>query len=59
MRSKSALICRAVEGRKWLLVAGNLGVWPPWHRRRLIPNLFPFLDPTGLISTFNTAGPND
>src|ERR1700733_3990532 len=23
----------------------------------VIPNLFPFLDPTGLVSTFNTAGP--
>src|ERR1700733_10031766 len=23
----------------------------------VIPNLFPFLDPTGLLSTFNTAGP--
>lgn len=25
----------------------------------VIPNLFPFPDPTGLISTFNTAGPID
>src|SRR5271154_1201711 len=23
----------------------------------VIPNLFPFLDPTGLVSTFNTGGP--
>src|SRR5579863_3315296 len=23
----------------------------------VIPNLFPFLDPTGIVSTYNTAGP--
>jgi cytochrome c peroxidase len=25
----------------------------------VIPNLFPFLDPTGIVSTYNTAGPID
>jgi cytochrome c peroxidase len=58
MRAKRALFRRAVEGRRWLLVAGILGL-ATVASAALIPNLFPFLDPTGLISTFNTTGPID
>lgn len=58
MRPKRALVRRAVEGRRWLLVAGILGL-ATVASAAMIPNLFPFLDPTGFISSFNTAGPID
>jgi cytochrome c peroxidase len=44
--------------RKWIFVAGLLGL-AAVASAAIIPNLFPFLDPTGLISTYNTAGPID
>jgi len=58
MRPKLGLFRRAMEGRRWLVIAGILGL-ATVASAALIPNLFPFLDPTGLIATFNTAGPID
>ncbi len=58
MRSKRSLVNRVVEGRKWLMVAGILGIATA-ASAAIIPNLFPLLDPTGLISTYNANGPID
>lgn len=58
MRSKLVFIRAVVERRKWLLIAGILGL-ASVASAALIPNLFPFFDPTGFIATFNTAGPID
>jgi hypothetical protein len=44
--------------RKWIFLASLLGL-ATVASAAIIPNLFPFLDPTGLISTYNTAGPID
>ncbi len=46
------------QGRKWLVVAGTLAL-AAVASAAIIPNLFPFLDPTGLISTYNANGPID
>ena len=43
------------KGRKWLMGAGLLTLCAT-ASAVVIPNLFPFLDPTGLISTYNAAG---
>jgi cytochrome c peroxidase len=51
-----ALIDRTVPARKWILVGGVLSL-ATVASAAMIPNLFPFLDPTGLVSTFNTNGP--
>jgi cytochrome c peroxidase len=44
--------------RKWILVIGFLGM-AGVISAAVIPNLFPFLDPTGLVSTYNVNGPID
>ena len=44
--------------RKWILVVGSLGLAGAISAA-VIPNLFPFLDPTGLVSTYNVNGPID
>ena len=44
--------------RKWILVIGFLGM-AGVISAAVIPNLFPFLDPTGLVSTYNANGPID
>jgi cytochrome c peroxidase len=49
---------RVVKGRKWLLVGWVLAL-ATVASAAIIPNLFPFLDPTGLLSTYNANGPID
>jgi len=44
--------------RRWLLLVGFLGLGGAISAA-VIPNLFPFLDPTGLVSTYNLNGPID
>jgi cytochrome c peroxidase len=44
--------------RKWILAVGFLGLAGAISAA-VIPNLFPFLDPTGLVSTYNITGPID
>ena len=46
-----------VHARKLMLVAGMLCLATAASAVMVIPNLFPFLDPTGIVSTYNTAGP--
>jgi cytochrome c peroxidase len=58
MRSKRGFVNRVVEGRKWLMVAGIFGI-ATVASAAIIPNLFPFLDPTGVVSTYNVNGPID
>jgi cytochrome c peroxidase len=50
------LFQRVAGGRKWFIVAGALSVATVASAAVIIPNLFPFLDPTGLVATYNTAG---
>lgn len=60
MRLVRAVVRRAVERRrKWVIVAGALGLTTVASAAVIIPNLFPFLDPTGLIASYNTSGPID
>jgi hypothetical protein len=49
---------KLTNGRKWLMGAGLLTLCAT-ASAVMIPNLFPFLDPTGLISTYNAAGAID
>src|SRR5579863_4967015 len=58
MWPKRGFFNQVVRGRKWLLVAGILAL-ATVASAAIIPNLFPFLDPTGLISTYNANGPID
>ncbi len=58
MRPIRGFFNRVVPGRKWLLVAGIMAL-ATVASAAIIPNLFPFLDPTGLISTYNANGPID
>ena len=44
--------------RKWILLIGFLGLAGAISAA-VIPNLFPFLDPTGVVSTYNVNGPID
>jgi cytochrome c peroxidase len=43
-------------GRKWALVVGFLGLAGAISAA-VIPNLFPFRDPTGFVSNYNITGP--
>jgi len=58
MRLRIALHNYVRKGRKWILAAGILGLTTV-ASAAMLPNLFPFLDPTGMISTYNTNGPID
>jgi cytochrome c peroxidase len=58
MRPKYGFLNRVARGRKWLLVGGGLALGTV-ASAAIIPNLFPFFDPTGLISTYNANGPID
>ena len=58
MRLQSGLHNHARNSRKWLLAAGILSLTTA-ASAAMLPNLFPFFDPTGLISTYNTKGPID
>jgi cytochrome c peroxidase len=46
-----------LHSRKLVIVAGMLCLATAASAVVVIPNLFPFLDPTGIVSTYNTAGP--
>jgi cytochrome c peroxidase len=46
-----------MHGRKWMVVGGILTLATAASAAVIIPNLFPFLDPTGLVASFNTTGP--
>jgi hypothetical protein len=46
------------KGRKWILAAAILGLTTV-ASAAMLPNLFPFLGPTGVISIYNTNGPID
>ena len=44
--------------RKWVVAVAALGFAGVVSAAAVaIPNLFPFLDPTGFVSTYNTTGP--
>jgi hypothetical protein len=58
MRPKCGFLNRIAQGRKWLPVAGILSL-ATVASAAIIPNLFPFFDPTGLVSTYNANGPID
>jgi len=58
MRPNRGFFSWILQGRKWLLVAGILAL-ATVASAAIIPNLFPFLDPTGLISSYNANGPID
>ncbi len=58
MRPKHGFLNRELGRRKWLLVGGGLAL-ATVASAAIIPNLFPFLDLTGLISTYNANGPID
>ncbi|HXA78303.1 MAG TPA: hypothetical protein VNV41_14315 [Candidatus Acidoferrales bacterium] len=58
MRSKHGFVNRVAEGRKLLTVAGIFGL-ATVASAAIIPNLFPLLDSTGLISTYNAGGAID
>lgn len=47
-----------LANRKWVLVVAFLGLAGAISAA-VIPNLFPFLDPTGVVSTYNISGPID
>ena len=44
------------RGRKWLVIVAFLGVGGAVSAA-VIPNLFPFFDATGVVSTYNVNGP--
>ena len=52
----NGLFKRVAIGRKWVLGFGILALAAA-ASGALIPNLFPFLDPTGVVATSNTGGP--
>jgi cytochrome c peroxidase len=58
MRPNRGFFSWILQGRKWLLVAGILAL-ATVASAAIIPNLFPFLDPSGLISSYNANGPID
>ena len=58
MRLMCDFLNRVTRGRKWLVVAGTLAL-ATVVSAAIIPNLFPFFDPTGLVSTYNADGPID
>ena len=58
MPNEIGLLRGVLNGQRWLMAAGTVCLCAV-ASATVIPNLFPFLDPTGLISTYNTAGPID
>jgi cytochrome c peroxidase len=59
MQLKRGISKGAFKTRKWVLAAGIFGLTSVASATILIPNLFPFLDPTGVIATYSTGGPID
>ena len=57
MRLKFAFGVPRFGVRKWIVIALSLGLAGAVSAA-IIPNLFPLLDPTGLIASFNTNGRN-
>ena len=45
--------------RRWVLGAATLMLTTAASAAILLPNLFPFLDPTGVVATYNSGGPID
>ena len=58
MRPNRGFLTRVQQRRKWLLVGGVMAL-ATVASAAIIPNLFPFFDPTGLVSTYNANGPID
>jgi cytochrome c peroxidase len=58
MRPVRGFLSRVLQARKWLLAAGALTL-ATVASAAIIPNLFPFLDSTGVVSTYNANGPID
>jgi cytochrome c peroxidase len=58
MRPRYGFLNPVTRGRKWLLVGGVLAL-ATVASAAIIPNLFPFFDPTGIVSTYNANGPID
>ena len=48
---------RKMGARKWLVAIAALSLAGAVSAAIVIPNLFPFFDPTGFVSTYNTNGP--
>ena len=59
MLPKPEFIKVALTKRKWLLSLFILGLASVASAAILLPNLFPFLDPTGVVATYNAGGPID
>jgi cytochrome c peroxidase len=59
MQVKTCSVTSLFKKRNFALVAGVLGLATAASAAMLLPNLFPFLDPTGIVSTYNTGGPID
>ena len=55
--SRSMGLWARVHARKLTILAVVLCLASVASAVMVIPNLFPFLDPTGIVSTYNTAGP--
>jgi cytochrome c peroxidase len=58
MRPVRGFLSGVLQGRNWLLAVGGM-VLATVASAAIIPNLFPFLDPTGVVSTYNANGPID
>ncbi|HEY2546285.1 MAG TPA: hypothetical protein VGI46_09485 [Candidatus Acidoferrum sp.] len=58
MRYRINLDGLILNRRKLLLIGGGL-LLATAASAMVVPNLLPFLDPTGLVSTYNTSGPID
>ena len=58
MQAKNEIV-KGVFKKNWALAFGILGLTSVASAAILLPNLFPFLDSTGIVSTYNTGGPID
>ncbi len=54
--SRVLKVAAKIGTRKWIVIAVFLSLAGALSAT-VIPNLFPFFDPTGVVSTYNTAGP--
>jgi len=58
MHLKFSFSVPRIGARKWIIIIGVL-VLACAVSAAMIPNLFPFLDPAGIVSTYNVNGPID
>jgi cytochrome c peroxidase len=58
MRPKCGFLKHVAQRRRWLAIGGGLAL-ATVASAAIIPSLLPFLDPTGLVSTYNANGPID